>query len=124
MAYKVNYGLERAERNRQKQAKKEAKLRERKEAAARGEAPPADDEPEDRALRGQQVVSGEHRLARSPELAVNGEVRQGGLLGLRIRFRHRALLLHESVEGVTVDAEAELFRDLEREVDRKTEGVV
>jgi hypothetical protein len=30
MAYKVNYGLERAERNRVKQAKKEAKLRDRK----------------------------------------------------------------------------------------------
>jgi hypothetical protein len=47
MAFKVNYGLERAERNRAKQAKKEAKLRERKAAAARGEAPPADDEPEE-----------------------------------------------------------------------------
>ncbi len=34
MAYKVNYGLERAERNRAKQAKKEAKLAERKAAAA------------------------------------------------------------------------------------------
>jgi hypothetical protein len=33
MAYKVNYGLERAERNRAKQAKKEAKLAERKAAA-------------------------------------------------------------------------------------------
>ncbi|HQT40441.1 MAG TPA: hypothetical protein PK231_13500 [Acidocella sp.] len=30
MAYKVNYGLERAERNRAKQAKKEAKLRDKK----------------------------------------------------------------------------------------------
>jgi hypothetical protein len=47
MAYKVNYGLERAERNRAKQAKKEAKLRDRKAAAARGEEPPADDEPEE-----------------------------------------------------------------------------
>ncbi len=44
MAYKVNYGLERAERSRLKQAKKEAKLRERREAAARGETPPADDD--------------------------------------------------------------------------------
>jgi len=34
MAYKVNYGLERAERNRLKQEKKEAKLRERKAASA------------------------------------------------------------------------------------------
>jgi len=46
MAFKVNYGLERAERNRAKQAKKEAKLRERKEAAARGETPAVEDEPE------------------------------------------------------------------------------
>jgi hypothetical protein len=47
MAYKVNYGLERAERNRAKQAKKEAKLRDRK-AGASGEEPqldaPASDE--------------------------------------------------------------------------------
>ncbi len=50
MAFKVNYGLERAERNRAKQAKKEAKLRDRKAAAARGEAPPAeDDDPEESA---------------------------------------------------------------------------
>jgi hypothetical protein len=41
MAYKVNYGLERAERNRLKQAKKEAKLRDRKAAAAE---PAAEDE--------------------------------------------------------------------------------
>lgn len=47
MAFKVNYGLERAERNRAKQAKKEAKLRERKAAAARGEEAPADVEPEE-----------------------------------------------------------------------------
>jgi hypothetical protein len=47
MAYKVNYGLERAERNRAKQAKKEAKLRDRKagnsetvEAEPDAEAPP------------------------------------------------------------------------------------
>jgi hypothetical protein len=40
MAYKVNYGLERAERNRAKQAKKEAKLRDRKAGAA--EAPAED----------------------------------------------------------------------------------
>jgi hypothetical protein len=45
MAFKVNYGLERAERNRAKQAKKEAKLRDRKAAAERGETPPADDVP-------------------------------------------------------------------------------
>jgi hypothetical protein len=41
MAYKVNYGLERAERNRAKQAKKEAKLRDRKAGAS------ADAEPQD-----------------------------------------------------------------------------
>jgi hypothetical protein len=47
MAFKVNYGLERAERNRAKQAKKEAKLRDRKAAAARGETPAPEDEPEE-----------------------------------------------------------------------------
>jgi len=54
MAYKVNYGLERAERNRAKQAKKEAKLRDRKsgnaeaaEAEPDGETPPpAEDQAE------------------------------------------------------------------------------
>lgn len=45
MAFKVNYGLERAERNRQKQAKKEAKLQARK---ANAEQPLSDDAlPED-----------------------------------------------------------------------------
>lgn len=43
MAYKVNYGLERAERNRAKQAKKEAKLRDRK-ASTENEASPPDSE--------------------------------------------------------------------------------
>ncbi len=47
MAYKVNYGLQRAERDRAKQAKKEEKLREREaarlRAVAAGESPP--DEP-------------------------------------------------------------------------------
>lgn len=33
MAFKVNYGLERAERNRAKQAKKDAKLRNRNSGA-------------------------------------------------------------------------------------------
>ena len=43
MAFKVNYGLERAERNRAKQAKKEAKALARKTA---GQAEPAgEDEP-------------------------------------------------------------------------------
>jgi len=37
MAFKVNYGLERAERNRLKQAKKEAKLQARKANA--GQSP-------------------------------------------------------------------------------------
>lgn len=41
MAFKVNYGLERAERNRLKQAKKEAKLQARKANAEQ----PADDTP-------------------------------------------------------------------------------
>ncbi|MCW3474231.1 hypothetical protein [Limobrevibacterium gyesilva] len=38
MAFKVNYNQQRAERNRAKQAKKEAKLREREEEAARRKA--------------------------------------------------------------------------------------
>jgi len=51
MAYKVNYGLERAERNRVKQEKKEAKLRERKAAsmaaAAEDETPAEVEEKEE-----------------------------------------------------------------------------
>jgi hypothetical protein len=53
MAYKVNYGLERAERNRIKQAKKEAKLRDRKAGVAEpaepepaGDDAPPEDQPE------------------------------------------------------------------------------
>jgi hypothetical protein len=42
MAFKVNYGLERAERNRLKQAKKEAKLQARK---ANADQPHAEDAP-------------------------------------------------------------------------------
>ncbi len=38
MAFKPNYNQQRAERNRLKQAKKDAKLREREEAAARRKA--------------------------------------------------------------------------------------
>lgn len=38
MAFKVNYGFQRAERDRARQAKKEAKLREREEEAARRKA--------------------------------------------------------------------------------------
>jgi len=38
MAFKVNYGQQRAERNRAKQAKKEAKLREQEEETARRKA--------------------------------------------------------------------------------------
>ncbi len=48
MAFKVNYGLERAERNRIKQAKKEAKLQARKanaEQAGSDEAPAEESEP-------------------------------------------------------------------------------
>ncbi len=51
MAYKVNYGLQRAERDRAKQAKKEEKLREREaarlKAIAAGEAPPDETGPEE-----------------------------------------------------------------------------
>ena len=46
MAFKVNYGLQKAERTRAKQAKKESKLREREAQAAAGGAPPATEEPE------------------------------------------------------------------------------
>ncbi|MDE8348824.1 MAG: hypothetical protein POG74_04975 [Acidocella sp.] len=46
MAYKVNYGLERAERNRAKLAKKEAKLRDKK-AGVKSDEPEA--EPTDEA---------------------------------------------------------------------------
>jgi hypothetical protein len=38
MAFKVNYNLQRADRERAKQAKKEAKLREREEETARRKA--------------------------------------------------------------------------------------
>ena len=49
MVFKPNYNQQRAERNRLKQAKKDAKLREREEAVARRKAeqeaaPPADAE--------------------------------------------------------------------------------
>jgi len=37
VAFKVNYGLERAERNRAKQAKKEAKAKAKKAGSASGE---------------------------------------------------------------------------------------
>jgi hypothetical protein len=46
MAFKVNYGLQKAERTRAKQAKKESKLREREAQAAAGGVSPATDEPE------------------------------------------------------------------------------
>jgi hypothetical protein len=48
MAFKVNYGLERAERNRLKQAKKEAKLQARK---ANAELPHAEAAPPEDAER-------------------------------------------------------------------------
>ena len=53
MVFKVNYNQQRAERDRAKQAKKEAKLREREEEVARrkaglsGETAPADTVPAD-----------------------------------------------------------------------------
>ena len=56
MVFRVNYRQQRSERDRAKQAKKEAKLREREEAAARrklegepgetSEAPPKDEQGE------------------------------------------------------------------------------
>ena len=49
MAFKPNYNQQRAERDRNKQAKKDAKLREREEAAQRRktdpDAPPETEEP-------------------------------------------------------------------------------
>ena len=42
MAFKVNYGLQKAERTRAKQAKKESKLREREAQAASGGAAPSE----------------------------------------------------------------------------------
>jgi len=50
MAFKPNYNQQRAERNRQKQAKKDAKLREREEEVARRKAqqdvtPPPESKP-------------------------------------------------------------------------------
>ncbi len=45
MARKPNYGQQRAEVNRSKQAKKEAKLRERDEAVAKRKASDEDGEP-------------------------------------------------------------------------------
>jgi len=47
VAFKVNYGLERAERNRLKQAKKEAKAAARKAQAAAGEPETEETAPED-----------------------------------------------------------------------------
>jgi hypothetical protein len=49
MAFKPNYNQQRSERNRLKQAKKDAKLRERDEAVARRKAglDPETDEPAD-----------------------------------------------------------------------------
>ena len=45
MAFKVNYGLQKAERTRAKQAKKESKLREREAQAASGGTANASEEP-------------------------------------------------------------------------------
>ena len=45
MAFKVNYGLQKAERTRAKQAKKESKLREREAQAASGGAAGVSEEP-------------------------------------------------------------------------------
>lgn len=46
MVFKPNYNAQRAERNRAKQAKKEEKLREREQAAARRKAGQDDADPE------------------------------------------------------------------------------
>lgn len=47
MARKPNYGQQRADVNRAKQAKKDAKLREREEAVAKRKSTPQDDLPQD-----------------------------------------------------------------------------
>jgi len=47
MVFKPNYNQQRAERNRLKQAKKEAKLKEREEAVARRRADPQPGDPPD-----------------------------------------------------------------------------
>ncbi len=54
MAFKVNYNQQRMERDRAKQAKKEAKQRERDEEVARRKAGPAtDSEPESKPAAGE-----------------------------------------------------------------------
>ena len=62
MAFKPNYNQQRAERNRAKQAKKDAKLREREDAVARRKADP-DATPPDAA----------HLEADAPKVGAQGE---------------------------------------------------
>lgn len=47
MVFKPNYNMQRAERNRAKQAKKDEKLREKEQAAARRKAEEAGEAPSD-----------------------------------------------------------------------------
>jgi hypothetical protein len=62
MAFKVNYGLERAERNRAKQAKKEAKAKARKSTDDGGGElgvpdPELDQVPSEGGFAGEQIVA-------------------------------------------------------------------
>lgn len=59
MTFKVNYGFQKAERDRAKQAKKEAKRREKEEAAAqeRGGAPGPGEIPRDEVSAGEETPS-------------------------------------------------------------------
>ena len=68
-----------------------------------------DDEPENRRLRAQVLVPRKDRLAECTEVAVNAQVSQSLLLGLRIGLCTLALLHHERVKCATVDREARLF---------------
>src|SRR5690606_27607893 len=83
-----------------------------------------DDEAEHARLVDELVVAEERRLARRAELAVDAHVGDRALARLRVLLRALALSAHEAVEGVAVDAEPGLLRDLEREVDREAVRVV
>jgi hypothetical protein len=56
MTFKVNYGFQKAERDRAKQAKKEAKRREKEEAAL-SKSPPSQDAEPDESMPGEENPS-------------------------------------------------------------------
>ena len=84
----------------------------------------ADDETENARLGLQLVVAREHRLAPRSDRAVDRQVGKESLLGPRVGLRPRALVEHEPIECGAIDGEAVLFRHLEGQIDRETEGVV